>query len=124
MCNEKGIRMEEKNERPDKKIDESWKDKADQEKHDIESVPDNLEDIPVSLSMFISSLGMQALVALGELENPFTKKKEADLKQAQYIIDTIQMLQEKTDKNVTDEEKQMLDGLLYQLRMAYLEKSK
>jgi len=77
----------------------------------------------ITFPVFISSLGMQALVALGELENPMTKQKEADLVQAKYIIDTIEMLKAKTVNNVTDDEKQMLEDVLYQLKLIYVKKT-
>jgi len=67
---------------------------------------------------------MQALAALGEMENPLTKKKELDLEQAKYMIEIIEILQEKTKGNLTSEESQMIEGLLYQLRMLYVSKAK
>jgi hypothetical protein len=47
-----------------------------------------------------------------------------DLEQAQYMIDILEMLQEKTKGNLSDEEGQMMEGLLYQLRMLYVSKVK
>ncbi len=114
--------MEDKDKDLEKNIDESWKDSAEKEKksEDDFQIP---EDMQASFPMFISSLGVQALMSLGEIENPMTKVKETDLAQAKYIIDTIEMLQAKTASNVTDEEKQMLEDILYQLRMVYMSKS-
>lgn len=108
----------------DKKIDESWKDNVEKEKQGSGQDPQASPGIEAGFPVFISSLGMQTLIALGELENPITKKKEPDLNQARYLIDIIQMLQEKTAANVTNEEKQMLENLLYQLRMLYVERAK
>lgn len=104
----------------ERKIDESWKDNVEKEKQ--RQPQEEAPELEPSFPLFISGLGMQALVALGEMENPITKKKETDLNQARYLIDILQILQEKTSNNATDEEKQMLDGLLYQLRMVYVEK--
>ena len=106
-----------------KNVDESWKDKADQEKH-VENQPTARPEIKMTFPIFISSLGMQTLTALGELENPMTKKKEIDLEQAKYMIDIIEILQDKTKNNLTSEESQMMEGLLYQLRMLYVSKTK
>jgi hypothetical protein len=108
----------------DKKIDEGWKDNIEKEKQDAETGPDSGLEAEASFPLFISSLGMQALMALGEIENPVTKKKETDLPQARYIIDTLQMLREKTSANATQEEKKMLEEMLYQLRMVYVAKDK
>ena len=43
---------------------------------------------------------------------------------ARYKIDLLAMLQEKTEGNRTPEESKLLDDVLYQLRMLYLQKSK
>ncbi|MCP4649891.1 MAG: DUF1844 domain-containing protein [PVC group bacterium] len=79
---------------------------------------------PVDFSLFISSLGMQALLSLGEIENPMTNKKEQDLIQAKYLIDTMEMIQGKTTGNLTDDEQKMLDQILYELRMKFVSISK
>ena len=107
----------------DKKVDESWKDRADKEKK-TENERKDEPRMQVTFPIFISSLGMQALAALGEMENPLTKKKETDLEQARYMIDIIELLQQKTKGNLTSEETQMMEGLLYQLRMLYVSKTK
>jgi len=114
--------MENINDDMKKNIDESWKESAEKEKQSADDfqMP---EDMEITFPVFISSLGMQALVALGELENPMTKQKEADLVQAKYIIDTIEMLKAKTVNNVTDDEKQMLEDVLYQLKLIYVKKT-
>jgi len=107
----------------DKTVDESWKDRADKEKK-VEDVGKTPVGFKMTFPIFVSSLGMQALAALGEMENPITKKKETDLEQAQYMIDIIEMLQERTKGNLSYEETQMMEGLLYQLRMLYVSKAK
>jgi len=114
--------MENMNDDMKKNIDESWKENAEKEKQSADDLQMPL-DMEITFPVFISSLGMQALVALGELENPMTKQKEADLVQAKYIIDTIEMLKAKTINNVTDDEKQMLEDVLYQLRLIYVKKT-
>ncbi|PIR65618.1 MAG: DUF1844 domain-containing protein [Candidatus Omnitrophica bacterium CG12_big_fil_rev_8_21_14_0_65_43_15] len=106
-----------------KKIDESWKNSAEKEKS-VQNEPAPKQDFKMSFPVFVSSLGMQALAALGEMENPLTKKKELDLEQAKYMIEIIEILQEKTKGNLTSEESQMIEGLLYQLRMLYVSKAK
>ena len=74
-------------------------------------------------NLFISSLSMQALILLGEIDSPFTHKKEENLEQAKYVIDTIVMLKDKTSGNLTDEEISFMDNMLYELRMKYTAKS-
>jgi hypothetical protein len=82
-------------------------------------------DIPKDLgrdfSVFVTGLGMQALISLGEMPNPVDNKKEKNLNQAKYMIDILDMIKEKTKGNLTNEEANLLDDMLYQLRMKYLE---
>ena len=74
-------------------------------------------------SLFISSLSMQALILLGEIDSPFTHKKEANMDQAKYVIDTIAMLKDKTSGNLKEDELSFIDNILYELRMKYTAKS-
>ncbi|MCX5657666.1 MAG: DUF1844 domain-containing protein [Candidatus Omnitrophica bacterium] len=107
----------------EKKIDESWKERAEKEKQ--EHATGNINNMPEpDFKLFLSSLGMQALIALGELENPVTNKKELELNQAKYLIDIIGVLKDKTRNNLDKDEEGMLENLLYQLRTLYVTKSK
>lgn len=74
----------------------------------------------ITFELFLSSLMIEGLMALGEIENPITKKKEANLSQAKYVIDIIGILEEKTKNNLTPEEKDALSHVLYELRMRYV----
>ena len=74
-------------------------------------------------NFFVTTMGLQASIFLGVLENPVTKKKEEDLTQAKFIIDTLSMMQEKTKGNLTQEESTILENVLYELRMQYLTKA-
>ena len=74
-----------------------------------------------SFTSFVATLRLQALVCLGELPNPATQKQEADLGQAKYLIDTLQIVQEKTKGNLDETEQKLLDTILYEARMRYVE---
>jgi len=71
--------------------------------------------------IFFAGLYTQTLMCLGEIENPLTKRKEQNLPEAQYLIDTIDMLKQKTKGNLSSDEEQYLDGLLHDLRMRYVD---
>jgi hypothetical protein len=88
-----------------------------------EATHPEFEDYPLpapSLSFLITTIGTQAMVALGEVPNPFTGKLERRPNQAKHFIDTLAMIEEKTAGNRTTEESAMLTSLLHQLRMAYV----
>ena len=82
------------------------------------------QQIPeASFRLFISSLATQTLINLGEIENPINKKKGLALDQAKFTIDTLQILKDKTEGHLTDEESKYLDTIIYDLRMRYVEKA-
>jgi hypothetical protein len=108
-----------------KKVDESWKDQVEKEKEEIkEGVGEGSFTIPEpTFSFFVTTLSVQASISLGFLENPATKKKEENLEQAKFLIDTLTMIQEKTKGNLNNEESTLLENLLYELRNAYIAKT-
>ncbi|MGB2697565.1 MAG: DUF1844 domain-containing protein [Candidatus Zixiibacteriota bacterium] len=65
-----------------------------------------------------------ALQQMGKIMNPMTKKVEKDLNQAKFSIDILGMFQEKTQGNLSPEEKKFLDHVLFELRMNYLDEVK
>lgn len=75
-------------------------------------------------NFFITTLALQASIALGQVPNPVTQQKEEDLSQAKFLIDTLDMLKTKTKGNLNNEETDLLDSLLYELRMQYVSKTK
>jgi len=84
-----------------------------------------MTDAPkADFAMFCYTLGTQAMVALGIAPNPVTEKSEQDLVAAKYSIDLLEMLRGKTDGNRSDEETKVLMGLLFDLRMRYVEASR
>ncbi len=80
-------------------------------------------DVPlpkIDFSMFIFSLNSSVLVHLGILDDPATGKKTKNLAAAKQTIDILGMLEEKTRGNLTDQERDMLRHILYDLRMIYV----
>ncbi|MBI2094565.1 MAG: DUF1844 domain-containing protein [Candidatus Omnitrophica bacterium] len=111
----------------EKRVDESWKSSVQEEKTkgDSPATGRTREPLPSEpdFSEFISSLGMQALVALGEVPHPLSRETKTDLYQARYLIDTIELLSKKTRGNLSAEEALMTKELLYELRMKFVRKS-
>ncbi len=77
----------------------------------------------VDFASFVLSLGTSALYHLGLIGDPQTGKLVAkpDRVLARQTIDTLAMLETKTRGNLDPEEAKLLDGLLYELRMHYVE---
>jgi|SRR5437867_697143 len=80
-----------------------------------------LPEEPVTFSTFVLGLSTQALLHLGEIPNPMTNQVEADLLAAKQVIDILGMLGEKTRNNLEAGELTLLDSVLYDLRMRYVE---
>jgi hypothetical protein len=69
---------------------------------------------------FILSLSTSVMFHLGDFPDPTTKKTERNLTAAKQTIDILGMLKEKTEGNLSHEEKSMLDAVLFELRMRYV----
>jgi hypothetical protein len=131
-----------------KRVDESWKEQAEREKHVVGQAPSMTQTAQPSLAqaagrvppapprpeepteplearfdLFLSGLMMEALIALGEMPNPATRQQQASLPRAKYLIDLLGILEEKTKGNLLAEEETLLKDALYQLRMRYLAKA-
>jgi len=79
---------------------------------------------PIDFHTFILSLGSSALFHMGELDGPDGQPQQLDLPLAKHTIDVIAMLEEKTKGNLTPPEANLVESLLYDLRLRYVEKSK
>lgn len=76
----------------------------------------------VDFSSFCLSLGTSALYHLGVVPDPETgEPAPANLPVARQTIDSIEMLREKTHGNLDEEETKLLEGLLYELHLRYVE---
>lgn len=78
----------------------------------------------MDFSTFIISLATSAMAYLGEVPDPTTGKSMQSLEGAQQMIEILSLLQEKTRGNLDAEEAQLLEEILYELRMKFLAKAK
>lgn len=74
---------------------------------------------PLDFSTFILSLSTSALMHMGIVENPVTKKKEKELTVAKQTIDLIELLRDKTVNNLADDEKKLMENVLHELKVMY-----
>ncbi|MGZ6186701.1 MAG: DUF1844 domain-containing protein [Candidatus Binataceae bacterium] len=75
----------------------------------------------ISFGAFLMSLSTEALVHLGEMADPSSGQAQRDLAMAQQLIDILGMLREKTRGNLDHDEQALLDAILFDLRMKYVE---
>jgi hypothetical protein len=115
---EKDIRFTEK------KVDESWKEQAESVKVKAAATPKpaanskHVETSKVFLSL-VQSLGYQALMNLGDIPNPMTQQTELNPEGAKEAIDLLIALRDKTQGNLSDDEKKMLETLITQLQLKF-----
>ncbi|MDP2938862.1 MAG: DUF1844 domain-containing protein [Candidatus Omnitrophota bacterium] len=114
--------MSEEKDNIEKRVDEKWKEFA---KEEAKPSPEE-SNLPfeVDFSNFVTSLGLQAMIFLGEIANPVSQKKEENIPQAKFIIDTLLMLREKTKGNLKEDETNLLNNFIYELQMKFVEKNK
>ena len=87
---------------------------------------DPSDDLPrIDFSTFILSLSTTALYQMGLAPDPTTGNPiEPDLLLARQTIDTLEMLREKTRGNLGDEESKLIESVLYELHLRYVESQK
>ncbi len=79
------------------------------------------EDLPkMDFATFVLSLSSSAMMHMGETELPGGGTVKTDLPLAQQSIDILEILQEKTKGNLTEDEANILQELLYTLRVTYV----
>jgi hypothetical protein len=69
----------------------------------------------------VSYLGTTAMFQMGLVAGPGGQRIPSDLINARNTIDMIEVLQRKTSGNLTPDESRLLEDVLYELRMAYVE---
>ena len=128
----------------EKNIDESWKESVVSEKEKSPSgktadapaqqpgaqssesaaSSENAQAPEINFIGYMTSLAYQAMVFLGAVPSPIDNTTEVNLPQAQFMIDTLQLLKEKTAGNLTQQEDDTINTFLYQLQMKFAEVSK
>ena len=76
---------------------------------------------PASFVNFLSTLATNAAASLGAMPHPATGQRSLDLETGKYWLDILAMLSEKTRNNLHPQESRLLEGLLGDLRMQYVQ---
>src|SRR5580658_7165054 len=92
---------------------------AEVQKSTIGSTEDTLRFLDM-----VGLFGTQAMIALGKLANPATGKADKNMPAARLFIDTLEMLEHKTQGNLNGDETKVLQATLTDLRLMFVEESK
>ena len=86
--------------------------------------PEEPEPSTISFAAFVLSLAHTAAVHFGDVDDPVTGVRgEPNLPAAQQMIAILSLLEVKTRGNLTAEERQLLEQILYELRLRYVDAS-
>ncbi len=78
----------------------------------------------LSFTAFVLSLASTAAIHFGDLPDPQSgRPSEPDLAGAAQMIEILTLLEQKTKGNLTAEERSMLEQVLYELRLRFVEVS-
>lgn len=112
-------------ETPRIQVDTDWKTEARQEKERLAAeAAKQAKRGPLPNPTFaeiVNMIVMQAAIGLGGFATSAGQQIPPDLDVAKHHIDMLEVLEKKTGGNLTPEEKQLLDGALYELRMRYVD---
>ena len=110
-------------------IDEDWKSQVERERKELDQNVDDPgaekptgpnEIPPASFSILLTSIGTQAMMALGQVPDPVSGNAIYHPDLARHHIDTLVILQEKTKGNLSSDEQNMLDNFIVQLRELFV----
>jgi len=113
-------------------VDEDWKAKVQREREEAKKAAEEQPEQPAreakppegaSFEALISSLTMQAMVALGVMAPRDAKEVLVDLIEVKYLIDMLMMLRDKTKGNLTPKEQGFLSETLAELQQGYVVRS-
>lgn len=114
IFDESGEAREEEMKKKEASTEDSLQEKKSEETAREEYIPE------VTFSNFVFSLSTTVLYHFGDFPDPVTKKAEKNLTAAKQTIDMLNMLKSKTIGNLDNNEKELLDGVLYELMMRYV----
>jgi len=101
-------------------VDDDWKSRVEREKQ-AESASEQIPGYPeASFELLVRTFSMQAMAAMGVLGGPGGEQQPPDLAMAKHLIDLLGVIEEKTRGNLSADEAGMLEQMLHQLRILFI----
>ena len=85
-----------------------------------QSQDEKIDYPPINFTNFVLSLSTSALFHFGDFPDPATGSTQKNLSAAKQTIDMLDMINEKTKGNLNEQEKNLIQGVLYELKMRYV----
>lgn len=103
-------------------VDDDWKAEARKEKERLAQETAQPGPLPAaSLAELVNLIVMQAMAGMGLLPGPGGERFAPNLEVAKHFIDMLQVLEDKTKNNLTPDEQGLLDQVLYEMRMSFVQ---
>lgn len=81
-------------------------------------------ELKMDFSAFILSLNASSLIHLGEIPDPESRLRSVNVPAAKHTIEILEIIKDKTAGNLDEDEDKLLDDILYNLRLKFLQHSK
>jgi hypothetical protein len=103
-------------------VDDDWKAEAKKEKERLAQETSAPEPLPSpTFAELINMIAVQAIVGFGGMTGPGGERIPPNLEIAKHYVDMLQVLEDKTKGNLTDDEKSLFDQVMYEIRMRYIQ---
>ena len=89
----------------------------------MESLDANAPEMKPDFIHIFTTFAMQAMIAMGRMENPVSGESKVDMKMARYFVEVLGVLTEKSEGNLTKEEEQHVEATIHQVKLAFVEAS-
>ncbi len=80
-------------------------------------------ELQMDFSAFILSLNASSMIHMGEIPDPHSMERSVNLPAAKHTIEILEIIEDKTQGNLDDTEKKLLEDILYNLRMKFMQNS-
>jgi hypothetical protein len=81
-------------------------------------------ELKMDFSAFILSLNASSLIHMGEIPDPESRSRSVNIPAAKHTIEILEIIKDKTTGNLDEDEDKLLDDILYNLRLKFLQHSK
>lgn len=78
-------------------------------------------ELTMDFSAFVLSLNASSLIHLGEIPDPQARERSVNLPAAKHTIEILEIIKDKTSGNLDNEEQKLLDDILYNLRLKFVQ---
>lgn len=80
-------------------------------------------ELQMDFSAFILSLNASSMIHMGDIPDPHSMERSVNMPAAKHTIEILEIIEDKTQGNLDEKEKKLLEDILYNLRMKFMQHS-